>query len=60
MANGKGNEEIAHGGVCPPGQIYDHNKSSPSYGQCIDIVAYKETNAKKGLEWMRNNESRRV
>ena len=58
MANGK--EEIAHGGVCPPGQIYDHNKSSPSYGQCIDIVAYKETNAKKGLEWMKNNEPRQV
>jgi hypothetical protein len=46
--------------VCPPGQIYDHNKSSPSYGQCIDIVAYKENRAQKGLGWMKKNESRQV
>ena len=60
MANGKGSIEIAHGGECPPGEIYDHKVGSPSYGQCIPIVAYKEDNAKKGLEWMKNNEPRQV
>lgn len=51
----KDNGRIAHGGVCPPGQIYDHNKNSPSYGQCIPIVAYKEDRAQKGLGWMKKN-----
>lgn len=26
---------IAHGGSCPNGYIFDHNKSSITYGKCI-------------------------
>jgi hypothetical protein len=32
---------VAHGGNCPPGYIFDHNKNSPSYGKCISVVAKK-------------------
>jgi len=35
----------AHGGTCPKGYIFDHNKNSPTYGRCIPIV--KGTLAKK-------------
>jgi len=38
--------KIAHGGECPPGYIYDHNKNSPSYGRCISVVK-KESGKKK-------------
>jgi len=36
---------VGHGGVCGPGEIYDHNKNSPTYGQCIPIV--RKTPTKK-------------
>lgn len=57
MANGKGNVEIAHGGACPKGYIYDHNKASDTYGTCIPLssgtLADKEKNMSQGLNWMR-------
>jgi hypothetical protein len=58
MANDK--VEIAHGGECPPGYIYNHDKNTADYGKCVSVFAYKEDKALKGLEWMKNNESRRV
>jgi hypothetical protein len=26
---------VAHGGTCPNGYIFDHDKSSKTYGKCI-------------------------
>lgn len=54
----KEDERIVHGGVCPPGQIYDHNKNSPTYGQCVSVLAYKEREAMNGLKQMKNNVSK--
>ena len=42
MAVKKGGVKIAHGGACPPGQIFDHNFKSPTYGKCIPIVAKRK------------------
>jgi hypothetical protein len=38
--------KIAHYGACPPGQIRDHNKSSPTYGKCISVLAKKKRKPK--------------
>lgn len=29
--------KIAHGGTCPPGYIFDHNKGSIYYGKCVSV-----------------------
>jgi len=34
-------KKTTHYGGCPPGQIRDHNMSSPTYGKCIKITAKK-------------------
>ena len=36
-----GGKKITHYGPCPPGQIRDHNKNSPTYGKCISVLAKK-------------------
>lgn len=28
---------VAHGGQCPKGFIYDHNKGSTTYGKCVPL-----------------------
>jgi hypothetical protein len=47
MAVKKSNTRIAHGGACPPGKIYDHNKNSPTYGRCISVLASKKRKPQK-------------
>jgi len=51
----KEDERIVHGGKCPPGQIFDHKKSSPTFGRCISVLAYKEREAMNGLKQMKDN-----
>ena len=55
---GIGDEKVSHGGICPPGQIYDHKKSSPTHGQCIPLVVYKEREAMNGLKLAKDNFSK--
>ena len=58
MAPQKEDERIVHGGKCPPGQIFDHNKNSSTYGQCVSVVVYKEREAMNGLKQMKNSISK--
>ncbi len=32
---------IAHGGTCPDGYIFDHNRGSIYYGKCVSVITGK-------------------
>jgi hypothetical protein len=35
---------IAHGGACPNGYIFDHNRNNITYGKCISVIDNKVYN----------------